>query len=393
MDPLSHYYERLRAFLRDSVLSPIQSRTGQISIIPPAMVDDFYSDANMEILATAFTHLSFDYLSNYESKEFLGDQVLNTCTSKKLITKFPDADQEQLSNMLGVYKSNDIWQHMMARLKGVKEFIRMGAGLVAGDDEIADVFEALFGAVYLVAEKVVPGMGDSICRNLYEKFFHNFYFDKKHMAGNPKTVFWQMFEGSRFDSKKKDDIAIETPPKRKNKGQNVNEEWRGDLTVTFTELLRAYLNEVLPGKNNNWSKMVFRAQAANRGTASTKVYDEVVAYLADGGMTPEFAGFLRVKKSILDSGFEREFEQKRRDQKIDRVFFEKTKSSARDGIIIHYLIGVYLNGEKKVLGKTETSSSSTTHPQARTDLIAKFLGIAQPKPSLSRSALPVRTRR
>jgi len=334
----------------------------------------------MRRLAVAFTHPTYDYIKNYNPDEFLGDQLLNTYTAKKAISKHPNATEEELSNLLSFYKSNDIWRHMMTRLKGVNEFIRMAPGMVAGEDEIADVFEALFGGVYSVVESIQPGMGDVVGRNLYEKFFHDFRFNAKYMAGNPKTVFWQMFEGSILDARINDDIAIEAPKKKKGRGKDDDEDWKGKLTVKFMPILTAYLNTVLPGKKNNWSETVFEAVAATRGTASTNVYEKIVNYLAEGGMTQEFSERQRYDKYITDSGFNKEFREKEASLGIGRVIFKKTKSSSRDGVMIHYLIGVFADGEKKVLEKVESTSSSKTHPQARKDLIAKFVGVLPDNP-------------
>src|SRR5690606_27789834 len=126
---------------------------------------------------------------------------------------------------------------------------------------------------------IQPGMGDVVGRNLYEKFFHDFNFNEKYMAGNPKTVFWQMFEGSILDARNNDEIAVEIPRKKKGRGKDDDEDWNGKLTVTFKPILIAYLNTVCPGKNNNWSQTTFEAAAATRGTASTNVYDKIVNYL------------------------------------------------------------------------------------------------------------------
>jgi len=55
---------------------------------------------NNKLLAKSLTHKSFDSLNNYEKIEFLGDRVLGLTIAKKLLEKFPDANEGILDKKL-----------------------------------------------------------------------------------------------------------------------------------------------------------------------------------------------------------------------------------------------------------------------------------------------------
>ncbi len=106
-----------------------------------------------EILQTALTHSSYSNehkgVLNYERLEYLGDAVLELVTSEYfyLNTKFKEG---QMTKMRASYVCEKALA-TYAKEIGIDKHIRLGHGQMnnLNDTIIADVFEAVVGAIYL----------------------------------------------------------------------------------------------------------------------------------------------------------------------------------------------------------------------------------------------------
>ncbi len=104
------------------------------------------------LLHKALTHRSFASQHN-ERLEFLGDGLLNLVAAHMLFEHYPQADEGQLSRM----RSHLVRQDCLARLGEqleLADLIRLGegerrSGGAQRPSLVADVVEALFGAIYL----------------------------------------------------------------------------------------------------------------------------------------------------------------------------------------------------------------------------------------------------
>lgn len=109
-----------------------------------------------ELLERAVTHRSYRQLSNgvdNERLEFLGDRVLGLIVSEHLCQSFPDWDAGQLSKGLARLVSATSL-HAAAQRLSLGAHLRLGPGeeKTGGRDKrrlLADVFEAILGAIYL----------------------------------------------------------------------------------------------------------------------------------------------------------------------------------------------------------------------------------------------------
>ena len=114
--------------------------------------------ATPELLQRAVTHRSYRQLSNgvdNERLEFLGDRVLGLIVSEHLCQSFPDWDAGQLSKGLARLVSATSL-HAAAQRLSLGAHLRLGPGeeKTGGRDKrrlLADVFEAILGAIYLDA--------------------------------------------------------------------------------------------------------------------------------------------------------------------------------------------------------------------------------------------------
>lgn len=110
--------------------------------------------ANPRLLEQALTHRSFS-ADHYERLEFLGDSVLNLAVSALLFERFAHLPEGDLSRMRSHLVKQDTLVVLASGL-GVSQALRLGEGeLKTGGRQrpsiMADVVEALLGAVYLDA--------------------------------------------------------------------------------------------------------------------------------------------------------------------------------------------------------------------------------------------------
>lgn len=110
-----------------------------------------------DLLQRALTHRSYSNergeRQNYERLEFLGDSVLGLITARWLFDRFPDESEGELAKV----KSYLVSTPVLAKYADVLELgpqLRLGVGEERSGGRskksiLADVVEALFGAVYL----------------------------------------------------------------------------------------------------------------------------------------------------------------------------------------------------------------------------------------------------
>ena len=116
-----------------------------------------YTFKDKSLLKKALTHKSYAFEAgqreNYEVLEFLGDAVVGLIVSEELVKRFPDSSEGELSRMKAYLVSEDSLS-MLARTVDLGSFLFLGKGehLTGGREKysiLCDVFEALFGAIYL----------------------------------------------------------------------------------------------------------------------------------------------------------------------------------------------------------------------------------------------------
>ena len=114
-------------------------------------------DIDPQLLELALTHRSHAYESGAqdtnERLEFLGDSVLGLIVTEELYRRYPDLDESRLSPLRSGIVNMRALAHI-ARTLNLGEFIRLGKGeeTTGGRDKnslLADVLEALIGAIYL----------------------------------------------------------------------------------------------------------------------------------------------------------------------------------------------------------------------------------------------------
>jgi ribonuclease-3 len=111
-----------------------------------------------ELLAEALRHSSYAYehdVSHNERLEFLGDSILNACTTTLLVEQFSELREGQLSHLRSRLVNTETLAEIGSSL-GLGEVLLLGKGVAAkGGTQLcsilADATEAVVGAIYLDA--------------------------------------------------------------------------------------------------------------------------------------------------------------------------------------------------------------------------------------------------
>ena len=110
-----------------------------------------YKFKNIDFLKTAFTHSSFAYTHNLKSNErleFLGDSVLNICTTKFLYDNFEY--DEGVSSKIRAYLVSSEYVSKYIFEKELEKFLLCDNFNPANSTNVmGDLFEAIVGAMYL----------------------------------------------------------------------------------------------------------------------------------------------------------------------------------------------------------------------------------------------------
>ena len=144
-----------------------------------------YQFNNKALLTLALTHRSCGKENN-ERLEFLGDALLNSTIAQVLYFKFPDEKEGVLSRLRSqLVKGKTLAK--IARQFELSDYLIMGAGeLKSGgylrDSVLADVVEAIIGAIYLDKD---TQQAECFIRELFKERVENLSIDKE--LKDPKT--------------------------------------------------------------------------------------------------------------------------------------------------------------------------------------------------------------
>ena len=141
-------------------------------------------------LRQVFTHTSWaaDRVASYERLEFLGDSVLSLCITTELYRRYPDFAEGHLARLRAYIVSRATCARVAAKL-GLGKMLREradhakdagdAAQLQANQNVLADLTEALIGAVYLTFgyEAVRPAVVEVFDEHI--QFAESSYIDHK----------------------------------------------------------------------------------------------------------------------------------------------------------------------------------------------------------------------
>jgi ribonuclease III len=118
---------------------------------------DEVDDRFLPLYDQALTHSSYAkekrdqgiHCQDYERLEFLGDYILNCAVAHFLYRTYDSAHEGTLSAKIKFTQNTVLAGVVKAKVSGIQALIRRGNNQVITDAILADVFEALIGAIYL----------------------------------------------------------------------------------------------------------------------------------------------------------------------------------------------------------------------------------------------------
>jgi ribonuclease-3 len=151
-----------------------------------------YSFKDETLLRDALTHSSTGGATNYERLEFLGDRVLGLAVAELLYKKFPNEREGDLAKRLAALVQGSFLAQI-AREIDINQAITLSdserqAGGADNENIMADVFEAVIGALYLDSDF-------ETCRALIERLWGERLHERKSPPQHPKTSLQEWAQG------------------------------------------------------------------------------------------------------------------------------------------------------------------------------------------------------
>ncbi|MFZ5437553.1 MAG: ribonuclease III [Patescibacteria group bacterium] len=208
---------------------------------------------NQQLLITALSHRSSlnevnsgtTATESYERLEFLGDAVLELVTTEFLFEQFPDEPEGVLTSYRSSLVKTTTLAQVARELKlGEKMFMSKGEEATGGrenDGLLADVFEAVIGALYL--DQGFKAVKQFLAEQLFPKFAE---IKSKRLYRDSKSLLQEVVQAKGLPTPVYDVIAEQGP----------------DHDKTFT--VEVKVNNQVVGKGTGKSKQLAQQEAASQ---------------------------------------------------------------------------------------------------------------------------------
>ncbi|MCK5384277.1 MAG: ribonuclease III [Alphaproteobacteria bacterium] len=145
-----------------------------------------------ELLHRALTHSSLSGQENYERLEFLGDRVLGLVIATLLFKNFPEEKEGDMAKRLALLVQGKTLAQLSGNLSLGDYILLSSAEAASGgaknDHILADVFEALIGALYIDG-------GYEPCSRLIETHWQDVIYTMHRPPQHPKTAVQEWAQG------------------------------------------------------------------------------------------------------------------------------------------------------------------------------------------------------
>lgn len=341
--------EQLKQLVTNEILA--------LSTKDPQVLAKLTDDETMQkVWIPVFTDRTYDQKHNYQIYEKLGDNVMETLYSNKLILAVPDLDEQRLTEMINKYLSAKPQAQYINDRKWL-QFFR--TKFVTNLKTAEDLLEAIFGGIYYAGNmNLGQGYGDILASGLMNSFFRNVDLSLDVTKAN-KTIIKETLErvfkkGAELDLTVNEindgagnttyDAVLKLPTQIKGTPINV----RAD----FNSIIQQHNNQ----NPNNPLPLFGEVLAKTSGTSfkdvETKVYEMAVKEFESRGITPDWARTIRMRKNVVNLAdpdvFFKAFE-KARGQGFINLDYGKAESKAP--YVYQTLIGERADGSTQVLAE------------------------------------------
>lgn len=337
--------DNLRNFLRKELLPR--------AVTSESVLDQLTNDENMKIWEIAFT--SEDYSpsqgENWEELELIGDRLLGYLFTKFLMESFPTINRGEISVFIQYYLAKPFLAKKSGEL-GMNRHIR--SRLRSTIHMFEDVFESTFGAIVKAGDSIKNGVGVGLAYNLFVSIFEGVDLDWEVTLGNPKTRVKEIFETMGW-----------IIPQQQEK---VPEEFfeRDGMKVFQVLFNNVAINQLKFMGVDIQSKVLAESVQTTKKKASDDAYAKAIRNLQKIGITEEWVKEFRNKRDFDNADLQTYVEAANKrlfEEGYVRFYFEEIRGKDKIGgdVTGKYIqmIGVDLNGKKKVLAMSEEALEST----------------------------------
>lgn len=341
------------SIVTEDVLTYIEYAKSQLAgIVDEAHSELMFGAASYDTWRDSITHKSIDPTNNYETLEYVGDLALKPCFVNILMEYYPTLTEQEATNLSSQYMSKR-GQGTMAKQLKLDMYLRTDT---KDNKQFEDVFEAFFGAVYKLGERIGDGIGYRYVKGFLRNVMGAMR-DRINRAlgkGDPKTILEQRIsqitrEGKRIFGLK--------------------QEKAGNKVTTTLSIPQDYALQLPMLVNDNAPSLPL---VIGTGVGTTKKESEQNAYMAAidlfdrYGLTDEFARS-NYESNILDYP---ELDR-RKDEFLAKIAQKGIVSYDTDSILTETsnlyrirLVGTMDDGTKVVLGEGVSGSQDKATIQA-----------------------------
>lgn len=165
-------YEPLTAEWEDDFMKYIESLVNiYVPNLDPRITSQLFTDDKRPIWIRAFTSSSYNFNndSNYESLEFVGDKTLESCFKYYMVAREPNMSEYIGNNRQNNYLSKNLQMYTGKKMEFLKWVIHKGE--FVPDKMAEDIMESWAGALQIVGDLIVNGMGYILVRKYIENIF------------------------------------------------------------------------------------------------------------------------------------------------------------------------------------------------------------------------------
>lgn len=160
--------------------------------------DQLLSDENICIWIRGFIHETFNYTTNYDALEFLGDRMCKTYFSMYMTAKYPRLLKNELTEYHNQYMSKD-HQCYLSDDMNLKELVLANRDVLTFTQGYkTDLFESLVGALYETCQRINFSLANAALLNFFTLVGEQFPFEKKMIYGIDKHRITQILESLGF---------------------------------------------------------------------------------------------------------------------------------------------------------------------------------------------------
>jgi hypothetical protein len=253
------------------------------------MVSERYKNLWLQV----FTHETFDYETNYETLETVGDSAFGYFFNSFLYNKYSDLNRAEIT----VLKSNIASKSSLRQVSwGLKmdKWLRMGGESISNTNTAEDLVEAFCAVIQMVFNDLYseqpdfisrkPGHGYLILNSFIEFLFNNVTFTDVMFMGSPKMILNQSVQGI---TPNKQIIEIyERITEGKKDIHKIQLCWSDEMIAFFKK-------EGVKMDDFNIS-----VSSSSKKAASSKAYHNAIDLLNDKGYTIKFLNSLKIKKQM-----------------------------------------------------------------------------------------------